>query len=493
VSALESLPPRLHAAEVLDRDLVCVDLETTGGNPAWHRIIEVGLVQVDRDGTLREWSTLVNPCARIPPQIVEFTGITNEMVADAPKFEDVYRDVLERLQGRVFVAHNARFDYGFLRAEFQRLDVRFRAPVLCTVKLSRRLYPEQPRHNLDAVIARHALGCEARHRALGDARVLRDLLAVLAREVGPARLAAIVEALLQETPLPPQLPEGLADDLPESPGVYRFYGEDDALLYVGKSRSIRTRVLEHFAQEHRSTKELKLSRQVRRVEWTETAGELGALLMEARAVKAQRPMHNRRLRASEATYTLRLVPGGTGPQPVEIAELDALDAARREEVYGLFRNRRAAKRALEEIVRAHQLCAKAIGLEAGEGSCFAYQLQRCRGACVGREPALLHDTRVRLALAPQKLKPWPYRGRIVVAERDWRGREDWHVLEAWRYLGTVRDLEAAADLAGDAPFDVDVYRILQRFLAEPGAARIVELHARPAAAAAAESRSDELP
>lgn len=475
MNATEPLPPRLHAADVLDRDLVCVDLETTGGNPAWNRVMEIGLVEVDRDGTVREWSQLVNPGARIPPHIVEFTGITNEMVQDAPRFEDVYREVLERLQGRIFVAHNARFDYGFLRAEFQRLDVRFRAPVLCTVKLSRRLYPEHPRHNLDAVIARHGLGCEARHRALGDARVLRDLLAVLAREVDASRLAAVVEALLHETPLPPQLPEGLADDLPETPGVYRFYGEDDALLYVGKSRSIRTRVLEHFAQDHRSTKELKLSRQVRRVDWTETAGELGALLLEARAVKAHRPLHNRRLRASETTYTLRLQPTAGGPQPVGIVELDALDPADRDEIYGLFKDARAAKRALEELVRAHQLCAKAVGLEAGEGSCFAFQLKKCKGACVGREPPLLHDTRVRLALAAQKLKAWPYRGRIAVAERDWKGSEDWHVIDRWRYVGTVHEFEAVADVRdAEAPFDVDVYRILQRFLAAEGV-RIVEL------------------
>jgi DNA polymerase-3 subunit epsilon len=473
---------------VLDRDLVCVDLETTGGNPAWNRITEIGLVEIDRDGTVREWSTLVNPGCRIPPAIEEFTGITNEMVADAPRFEDVHRDVLERLRGRTFVAHNARFDYGFLRAEFLRLDVRWTAKVLCTVKLSRRLYPEHPRHNLDAVILRHGLDCEARHRALGDARVLRDLLGVLAREVAPARLAEVVEVLLQEAPLPPQLPEGLADDLPEVPGVYRFYGEEDALLYVGKSRNIRHRVLEHFAQAHRSSKEHKLSQQVRRVEWSETVGELGALLVEARAVKTDRPLHNRRLRASAATWTLALVPSGAGtPSRVEAVEFDALAPAARDEVYGLFRDAKTAKRALTEIVRAHQLCAKSVGLEDGEGSCFAYQLKRCKGACVGHEPAALHDTRVRLALAAQRLKPWPYRGRIAVVERDWRGEEDFLVLDGWRYLGTVRDLESAARLADEAPFDADVYRILKRFLGDvakgESRATIVELAAPHAAGA----------
>jgi DNA polymerase III subunit epsilon len=466
----------------VDRDLVCVDLETTGGSAAWHRIIEIGTVEIDRDGAVREWSTLVNPGVSIPPQIEAFTGISNEMVAAAPSFEEVHHELLGRLANRVFVAHNARFDYGFIRAELARLDVRFAAKVLCTVKLSRRLFPEQPRHNLDAVMARHGLDCKARHRALGDARVLRDLLQVLRRDVEPARLAAVIDALLREAPLPPQLPPGLADDLPESPGVYRFFGHDGALLYVGKSRSIRSRVLEHFAAEHRSATEQRIAHQVRRVEWTETAGELGALLIEARAVKTESPLHNRRLRASGPAWALRLAGPAPAPRHVEIVELDALGAAEQQEAYGPYRDRRAAARALEELVRAHQLCARVLGLERGAGadgaggSCFAYQLKRCRGACVGAEPAALHDARVRLALASTRLKPWPYRGRILVAERDWRGEQDLHVLERWRYLGTVREPDAAEGLDADAvPFDPDVYRILKRFLAAPAGARIIEL------------------
>jgi DNA polymerase-3 subunit epsilon len=474
-----STPP---APAGLDRDFACVDLETTGGNAGWHRIVEIGVVELDRDGTRREWSTLVNPGVRIPPQIEAFTGISNQMVADAPPFEAVRRELLERLAGRVFVAHNARFDYGFIRAELARLDLGFTARVLCTVKLSRRLFPTERRHNLDAVMARHGLDCSARHRALGDARVLADLLATLERGVGRVALAEAIDALLQETPLPPQLPPGLADELPELAGVYRFHGEGDVLLYVGKIRNIRKRVLGHFAAEHRSAAEQRLAQQVRRVTWTETAGELGALLIEARTVKTGQPLHNRRLRATGAAWTLRLAPVAGAPSRLEVVELDALDEQARAEVYGLYRDRRAAARAVEEIVRAHQLCARALGVErgagaeAGPGSCFAFQLGRCKGACVGREPAALHDTRVRLALASLRLKPWPYRGRILVAERDWRGQEDLHVLEGWRYLGTVREPDEAAGLARDAvPFDPDVYRILKRFLSAPDAARIVEL------------------
>jgi DNA polymerase III subunit epsilon len=472
----------LSEAAGLDRDLVCVDLETTGGNAAWHRIIEIGTVEIDRDGAVREWSTLVNPGARIPPPIAAFTGITNDMVGDAPPFAAVHRELLRRLHGRLFVAHNARFDYGFVRTELARLEISWSAKVLCTVKLSRRLYPAESRHNLDALIARHGLACAARHRALGDARVLRDLLACWRREADPARLTAAVELLLRETPLPAQLPPGLADDLPDGPGVYRLFGEHDALLYVGKSRSIRARVLEHFAAAQRSSAEERLARQVRRVSWTETAGELGALLVEARAVKAERPLHNRRLRSTGAAWTLRLKPVAQAPARIEIVELDALGAAEQQEVYGLYRDRRAAARAVEEIARAHQLCARVLGFErgggdaAGVGSCFAYQLQRCRGACVGKEPGGLHDTRVRLALAALRLQPWPYRGRVLVAERDWRGEEQLHVLAGWRYLGTVRERETAAGLDADAvSFDPDVYRILKRYLAGPGAARVVQL------------------
>ncbi len=464
----------------LDRDFACVDLETTGGNASWHRIIEIGVVELDRDGTRREWSTLVNPGVRIPPQIEAFTGISNEMVADAPPFEQVRQELLERLAGRVFVAHNARFDYGFIRAELARLELGYSARVLCTVKLSRRLFPAERLHNLDVVMARHGLDCSARHRALGDARVLVELLATFERSLGRVVVGATIDALLQETPLPAQLPPDLADQLPELAGVYRFYGESTALLYVGKSKNIRKRVLEHFAAERRSSAQQRLAAQVRRVEWTETAGELGALLVEARAVKLEQPLHNRRLRAGGPVWTLRLAPQPGAPSRLEVLELDALEEAARAEVYGLYRDRRAALRAVEEIVRAHQLCARSLGVESsaadGSGSCFGFQVGRCRGACLGREPALLHDTRVRLALAALRLKPWPYRGRILVAERDWRGQEDLHVLDGWCYLGTVREPDEARHLDKDAvPFDPDVYRILKRYLSAPDPARIVEL------------------
>ena len=460
-----------------EQGLVCVDLETTGGSALRHRIIEIGVVQIDLDGSVHEWSTLVNPGVRIPSAIVAFTGITDEMVADAPSFDQVHRELLTRLAGRVLVAHNARFDYGFIRMELARLGVRVRAPVLCTVKLSRRLFPMYPRHHLDALMERHGVLCEARHRALGDARVLQQVLSVWSREVDERVLKQTVADLLQEAVLPAQLPADLADDLPELPGVYRFFGEGDVLLYVGKSRNIRKRVLEHFSATHRSDAEHRLAVLVQRVTWQEMAGEIGALLIESQAVKTQKPLYNRQLREVGTHYTICLE---GAPLRSTVRSLETLGEFGECETYGLYRDERSAKRALEAVVRAHQLCARVLGIESGggdeDGSCFAYQLKRCKGACVGEESPVLHGIRVRLALSSIKLPSWPYQGRILLVETDWRGQEDFHVLDRWRYLGTVQDPAEAARLDGlTVPFDADVYRLLKRVLATLKGVRIIEV------------------
>ena len=173
---------------LFEAPLAIVDLETTGAHPAWDRVTEIAVLEVAHGEVVSEWSTLVNPGTSIPPAIQALTGITNAMVADAPAFEDFAAGLYERLEGRVFVAHNVRFDYGFLRHAFERAGLRFQVRTLCTVKLSRRLYPEHARHNLDSLIDRHHLQCESRHRALGDARAVWQFLRVAAEERGAEQL-----------------------------------------------------------------------------------------------------------------------------------------------------------------------------------------------------------------------------------------------------------------------------------------------------------------
>ncbi len=151
--------------------LAFVDLETTGGNALVDRITEIGVVFVDENG-VREWSQLLQPDTRIPVFIERLTGITNQMVITAPRFVDIAHELCQLLKGYLFIAHNARFDYSFLKNEFKRVELDFRPDILCSVKLSRALFPEHKHHNLDSVIERHGLTVSARHRALGDAQVI---------------------------------------------------------------------------------------------------------------------------------------------------------------------------------------------------------------------------------------------------------------------------------------------------------------------------------
>ncbi len=426
-----------------------MDLETTGGHAGRDRIMEAGIVLMQDGEVVEEYTTLVNPGVRIPYAIQQFTGITEAMVADAPPFEAVADALETRLAGRLFVAHNARFDYGFLRNEFRRLGRRFRAPVLCTVRLSRALTPGERGHNLDAVMQRHGIACDARHRALGDAKVLADFLRI-ARGNFPAEvLESIVKKLVGTARLPPQLDPTLADELPESAGVYLLYGENDALLYVGKARNLANRVLAHFANP-RAKLEQQLTRLVRRIEWIETAGEFGALVTEARLIKSRKPVFNRRLRALSELWAICLREDSAPPMAT-IEMLDSIDDPAA--AYGMFRRRVDAERALEGLMREHGLCAKWLGFERAEGSCIGFQLGRCRGVCAGKELPALHAVRVRLALAGLKRRDWPFPGRIGIRERDWRGVEEVHVFDRWCY-------------AGD-DFDPDIYRILAGFLDRP--------------------------
>jgi len=476
---------------LLDAPLAIVDLETTGAHPAWDRVTEIAVLEVDRGEVTAQWSTLVNPGTAIPAAIQAITGITNDMVAGAPRFGELARALHERLDGRVFVAHNARFDYGFLRHEFERAGIRFSARTLCTVKLSRRLYPEHPRHSLDSLIERHGLECRARHRALGDAEVLWQFLRLAARERGAEALSAAARQLARQTTLPPYIDRAAVDAVPEAPGVYLLYGERGVPLYVGKSVAMRSRVLAHFADDLRSSREMQLAREVRTIEWQRSAGELGALLREADLVKRLAPVYNRRLRRAQDLCGFALDPAGKGDAGIpglRLVSADALDAGRIGALRGVFRSRRAALEALRGLADEHGLCLQTLGFDPARGSrgaCFRHQLGRCAGVCAGRESAGAHHARVVAALARLKSVAWPYRGPIGVPETDAdRQVTEVHVVHHWCYLGAARSESEVADLldgSGEPRFDLDQYRILARHLARRGV-RTIDLAATRRAA-----------
>jgi len=462
--------------QLLEAPLAIVDLETTGAHPVHDRVTEIAVVEVDGGELAAEWSTLVNPGTAIPPAIQALTGITNDMVAAAPRFRDLAGELLERLAGRVFVAHNARFDYGFLRSEFERAGLKFQARTLCTVKLSRRLYPGHARHNLDSVIERHGIACNARHRALGDAQVVWRFLQNAREDLGAAALASAAAQVARQPTLPPHVDRAMIDAVPDAPGVYLLYGETGNPLYVGKSIAMRTRVLQHFGEDLRSAREMQLAREVRRIEFERSAGELGALLRESELVKSLLPVYNRQLRRADELCGFFLDGARLSLAPAGEAGAQAVCG-----LHGVFRSRRAALEALRGLADEHGLCLQTLGFDrarGAKGACFRHQIRRCAGVCAGRESANAHLARTAAALARLKTFSWPYRGAIGIVEEDReRDASEMHVVQHWCWLGTARCEADAAELlagAGRARFDLDQYRILARHLAK-GRARVLEL------------------
>ena len=447
---------------MFDPRVVFLDLETTGASADRDRITEIGLLEVIDGRLVGEWSTLVDPGHAIPAVITSLTGITNEMVAGAPTFAEIGPGLLERLEGRLLVAHNARFDYAFLRAEFRRIGVRFRARVLCTVRLSRALFPEHRHHNLDSIMERFGLSCAARHRALGDAQVVWAFAGELERAVEPERLAETVAAITRVPTLPAGVDAERFEDLPDAPGVYVFYAADGTPLYAGKSANLRSRVLAHFDGDGHLDLAQRLALQTASLEWIETGGELGAALREIALLRQLAPIFNRRRDPSQA-WSLRWSPGGV-VEPVEVEEPGIAS----DSIYGVFRSRADAHAALRGVAHAQQLCRILLGLESGSGPCSAYTQGVCRGACMGLEMPAQHMVRLAGALARLRLAPWAFAGRIALREADtYRGVTEIHVLDQWRHLGSARtetELAEVLERRELPPFDIDHYRILIRHL-----------------------------
>jgi DNA polymerase-3 subunit epsilon len=460
------------ATEILDAPLAIVDLETTGAHPVHDRVTEIAVIEVDAGEVTGEWSTLVNPETTIPAAIQALTGITNDMVAGAPRFGALAAELQERLEGRVLVAHNARFDYGFLRHEFERAGIAWRTKTLCTVRLSRRLYPEHARHNLDSLIERHGLECRARHRAMGDAEAVWQFLRVAQAERGEEVVAVAARQVAKQPTLPAHIDRTMVDAIPDAPGVYLFYGEGDAPLYVGKSIAMRTRVLSHFADDVRSSKEMQLAREVRRIDWQRTAGELGALLREAALVKALLPAFNRKLRRPAELCGFAL-------DAKRLRLVQDFDAESLSHVHGLFRSKRAALEALRGLADEHGLCLQVLGFDTvRKGACFRHQIGRCAGLCAGKESFAAHHARLAAALAGLKNLAWPWRGPVGVLEEDAeREASELHVVHQWCYLGTAKTEGDVPELLAGARrlrFDLDQYKILARHLTSRRT-RVIEL------------------
>ena len=413
-----------------------VDIETTGGQPANDRITELAIFVHDGQQVVDSYSTLLNPGRSIPPFITQLTGITNDMVADAPRFHEVARKVVEMTEGCVFVAHNVRFDYSFLKKEFADLGYNYSRKTLCTVRLSRSLIPGQPSYSLGKLCQNIGIPLNGRHRAAGDAEatsILFDRLLRITQEAeapegaGPAAVPGTAEALARVDALAPagRRPSGQPDkkpsarrvaavaqaiktallpllitpekvaSLPQATGVYYFHNEVGEIIYVGKSINIYKRIQQHFAIDVKSRKSLDFKNSIADITWELTGSELVALLYESHLIKQLKPAYNRAQRRSVFPAGIYLKTDEAGYKRLYYGRADARNS---EIPIIALGNQYKAQGFLYNRVAKYNLCQKLCGLYKTDGSCFAYQVHQCQGACVGQEPPESYNLRVDAAI-----------------------------------------------------------------------------------------------
>ncbi|MBA2651815.1 MAG: hypothetical protein H0U73_06075, partial [Tatlockia sp.] len=376
-----------------------VDLETTGLHVTKDKITEIAVIILTEKGIEKTWSSLINPVQVIPEMITRLTGITNALVANAPYFHEIAHQLQDLLKGCVLVAHNARFDYGFLKNAFKAINRPLQNPGLCTIKLFRALYPLLGKYNLSALAATFSISATEAHRAEGDVNTMLALINRAFTDFPPDTLFSIAKAIYK-TPSIPSTLKTTIDSLPDSPGVYLFYGaHSDLPLYIGKSIHVRQRVLSHFQADFSNPKEFAMAQQVERIEVIPTAGELSALLLESSLIKEKMPLYNRRLRRKKRVVGFKISQIQGYHQLSMVREVVAEEGVSTPGLLGAFSSLTAAKRSLLALCKTHALCLKRCGLESGKGACFSYQLKQCKGACIEEELAESYNARVNEAVA----------------------------------------------------------------------------------------------
>ena len=455
------------------RPLAFVDIETTGGSYTHGRVLEIGVLRVENHRVVDKFHSLLNPIGGVPQVITRLTGITTADVQGEPQFAQIAPRLTEILDGAVFIAHNVRFDYSFIKREYALIEQQFSPKLLCTVRLSRSLFPHERRHGLEAVIERHKLRVNARHRAYDDAEAIWQFYQLLLQEFDLDTIEQAVGSQLKRQALPPHLTEADIEVLPETPGVYIFEGEatDSVPLYIGKSVNIRERVLSHFYDDLKRAAEFQVSQQLRRIRTITTSGELGALLLESRLVKEQQPLYNKRLRRThELTMASGMMHSSGYPTISFATEGDAREAL------ALYRTKGRAKLAVLTLADEYRLCKKLLGLEKAQAACFGYQLHKCLGACIGQESVADYTARFEAAFAASRIQAWPFGRAILITERHpFVAEGSAYLVNNWCLVAQIH--EDAAGLARveevRLPFDLDAYQILQSYLKNPKTKRFV--------------------
>jgi DNA polymerase-3 subunit epsilon len=369
-----------------------VDIETTGGSPRMEKITEIAIYQYDGEKIIGEFVSLINPERNIPYYITNLTGITNEMVENAPKFYEIARKIVEMTEGRTFVAHNARFDYSFLREEFKSLGFNFKRSILDTVALSRKLIPGHKSYSLGNICKDLQIMINGRHRASGDAYATVKLFEILLsrdKEINPC--GRLLTRSTKMSKLNPGLDLNKIENIPEEPGVYYFYNESHDLIYIGKSRNLNQRISTHLSN-NTTNRAMEMRDNICDIDWETTGSELIALLKESYEIKKNKPVYNRAQRNSGFQWGIFEFTDERGYTNFRFGQLNTNEIP-----LSVFISRERTKTQLNYLLEKYNLCQKLCGLYDTDGACFHHQVGYCRGACCGKEPVEEYNERARKA------------------------------------------------------------------------------------------------
>ncbi len=454
---------------MFNEPVVYVDIETTGGSYRSSRIIEFAAIRVENGEVTETYKTLINPGSPIPYHITRLTGISTNDVADAPFFHDIADQIHAVLQGAVFIAHHVRFDYSFIKKQLEMCNVSYNPRMLCSVRLSRALYPDERGHGLEAIINRFGIETAARHRAYDDAEAVRKFLGIAYEQHGKELFAAAVAKQLKHRSAPPHVPTGAFDSIPNTPGVYTFKDENGLPIYIGKSITLRRRIMSHFAQDTAIDKEMKLSLHTHNISFIETANELEALLLESRMVKEELPLYNRQLRRAKKMYVLHAKPDAVGYQTVVLDYMNTedIEPTTDQAIYGIYPSRMKARASLENLQKTFDLCPKLLGLEKSSRACFKSQLGKCSGACYRNETTDSYNTRFETAFDRNRLEAWPYKNPVVLTHVESSDQGKNLVIDNWNVIGEIQSDEGCETTfrPWKTVFDIDTYKIIRSYLA----------------------------
>lgn len=441
---------------------VYVDIETSGGNYQTSRIIEIAAIRVEENEITEVFSSLVNPGHSLPYWISQLTGITDVDVVQAPYFNEIAYQLHNLLDHAVFIAHNVRFDFSYIKHELAACGYDISPRLLCTVRLSRALYPAHHGHSLEKIIDRHNLSVNNRHRAYDDAMAIKQFAELAFQEKGDRAWQTALAKQFKHQTLPPHLSHQSLNKATNTPGVYIYESKDAMPLYVGKSVATRNRLLSHFREDIHTEKEMNLSRSVHKIKVISTHNELEALLLESSLIKQLQLSHNHRLRQKRYRTVLNRTLDSDGYIGLQPKEIDIAELTHFSDIYGVFNSKQQAKSSIEHIIRSDKLCPSRMNQSQIGKPCLLYQLGKCYGACLGLESSDSYNARLDSAFQTHRIAEWPFDSPVSLTDEKGSGV----VLDQWILLGYIRSLRQTGPKFKPVTknFDFDTYQILKRFI-----------------------------